>query len=698
MIKVPDCSYQPALVVCCSDKNDLYNVLQQNGLDVQRFDCPDQAINEALMGASILILADGYPTQSTSLNPSVFERAKEKRMRIYVEYPSWLPDLRLSEPRYIKTGAYNAVLERTVVASQAFEPDLPKMSILMIHDCHYKPVEVQNTHLVLAHVVGYDIAALGLPQETSPILFEHPGRDVLVATTKLSQFITARYAPKDAWISVWKLILRWLGQEAPDLQWTSTVRPSFQRSENLPEDAQIQAVRRATQWYKKSRLLVHPSWESWSADEKTGVRAMPSDWLVGDGSLGIEECYISKRIFKDGSQPINWEVRNDCCGESSMGTALGSVVLGDISLRQIATNLNDFIYFQASFSQGPRSDPSSPSYGLMGANIRGTDTYWSDDNARSLLGTITSAGVLKSDRWDENILRTILGNFRTTGALGFRPGAALNEQEIQQKGWQYYWQWVGTDFSPHYHAYIWSTYLWLYDKTKWEPLLERARTGIQLMMEAYPDRWKAECGRMEEERIHMLLPLAWLIRVDDKPEHRDWLKQMMGYILTEQDSSGAIPQRVDHPYTANEQYGAGEAPIAYASGDPATDLLYSTNFAAIGLHEASAVTGDSSYKRAADRLADFLIRIQTQSETHPELDGTWYRGCDFRRWDYWGSDGDAGWGVWTTESGWTHSWITATLALRQMKNSLWDLSKDSQIARYFERYRQQMLPDNILGL
>jgi hypothetical protein len=149
---------------------------------------------------------------------------------------------------------------------------------------------------------------------------------------------------------------------------------------------------------------------------------------------------------------------------------------------------------------------------------------------------------------------------------------------------------------------------------------------------------------------------------------------------------------VDRPFTANEQYGETESPIAYATGDPATDLLYSMNFAAIGMHEAAAATGDPEYARAADRLADFLIRVQTRSETHPELDGTWYRGFDFRRWDYWGSDGDAGWGVWSTETGWTHSWITATLALRQLQTSLWDLSADSGIARHFEKYRQQMLP------
>ena len=44
------------------------------------------------------------------------------------------------------------------------------------------------------------------------------------------------------------------------------------------------------------------------------------------------------------------------------------------------------------------------------------------------------------------------------------------------------------------------------------------------------------------------------------------------------------------------------------------------------------------------------------------------------------------------EIGWTHSWITATLALRQMKTSLWDLSKDSKISTGFDKIRRRMLP------
>ena len=90
----------------------------------------------------------------------------------------------------------------------------------MINDCHYLPVQAANPHLVLARVSGFDTARFGLPEsDVQPILFEHPRGDILVATTKLSQFVTARYAPTDAWSPVWQMILGWLqpGEAVPEL-------------------------------------------------------------------------------------------------------------------------------------------------------------------------------------------------------------------------------------------------------------------------------------------------------------------------------------------------------------------------------------------------------------------------------------------------------------------------------------------------
>lgn len=129
------------------------------------------------------------------------------------------------------------------------------------------------------------------------------------------------------------------------------------------------------------------------------------------------------------------------------------------------------------------------------------------------------------------------------------------------------------------------------------------------------------------------------------------------------------------------------------NGDPLCDLLYTTNFAFVGLHEAASVTGDSLYKEAEDRLADFLCRIQVTSNAHPEFDGAWFRAFDFERWDYWASNADLGWGAWSIESGWTQGWITSVFAMRHLKTSFWDITKNGQICQHLDKLVAEMMPD-----
>ncbi len=126
-------------------------------------------------------------------------------------------------------------------------------------------------------------------------------------------------------------------------------------------------------------------------------------------------------------------------------------------------------------------------------------------------------------------------------------------------------------------------------------------------------------------------------------------------------------------------------------------MLYTTNFAFIGLHEAAAA-GDDLAAGGEEKLAKFLCRIQVRSEAQPSLDGGWFRAFDFRRWEPWGSNADPGWGAWAIESGWTQSWITSVLGLRQMKTSLWDLTRQSKIAGQFDALRKEMLPDDALAV
>ena len=691
-----------AFVFACRPDNDLYRALSAGtGRVAPRFDDPARAVAHAPEGAGVLLLADGYPTKTTALDAALFEAAAKKSLRLFVEFPSWLPDLSLSPVRH-------AAWERTVVTSDAFGPALEKMRILMIQDCYFVPVEATSPHLVLARVAGFDSAVYGLPKkEVWPILFEHPRGGVLAATTKLSQFITGRYAPSDAWPPVWNFVLGWLGRtpNPPKLEWIPTVRPAYTRLEPLPPNSLLQAVRRGVDWYSKARMFVHPDWAGkWDGVPADTERIGPGpteQMPRGNGSFGLLEAF-SSAIGNDGSQPVRYYVRADCNSEAAFALALRGVIDQDQRSRTIASNLLDFVDFKSPIQQGARAEAQNAAFGLMGWDTRpaGTIVHYGDDNARAVLGQLGVAAALKEDRWDEAILRCILANFCTTGPSGFR-NARIDEPELQEKGWRWFWAkssgaWGSYRECAHYQAYQWAVNLWLYDKTKFAPLLERTERGLRHMMRRYPNGWQAESGREEGERCRMLLPLAWLVRVQETAEHRLWLPALAQYIRGVQDSSGAIQQRVTHT-AGNEEYGTGECPLVHANGDPATDLLYAGNFAFLGLHEAAAATGDGDLKSAADRLADFLVRVQVRSSHPAELDGVWFRGFDFRRWDYWGSNGDVGWGVWATETGWTQGWISGVLALRHLNQSLWELTAQSRIARHMDRLRVQMLPDDALA-
>lgn len=197
----------------------------------------------------------------------------------------------------------------------------------------------------------------------------------------------------------------------------------------------------------------------------------------------------------------------------------------------------------------------------------------------------------------------------------------------------------------------------------------------------------------------MLLPLAWLVRADGSARHRDWLRRVGRDLLARQDACGAIAEEVGAeghgsygPPRSNEAYGTAEAPLIQQNGDPLCDLLYTSNFAFIGLYEAAAATGEQFYADAADRLAGFLCRCQVRSAAHPELDGGWFRAFDFRLWDYWASNADEGWGAWCIESGWTQGWISTTFALRCMGASLWDVAGGAAPGARVGPHLQRLLP------
>lgn len=686
------------ILVSCAHDNDLFQILQRtDGLVVEHHASAAEAVRRAPRGAAVMILADGYPGQTTSVGEEIFKNAAAKRkLRLFVEYPAALPGVEIGAP--ISTH-----VERVVVDSDFFGNNLKRLRIVSVNGLHYVPVKTERAHLVAARVAGFDRAVYGLPEKTSPILFEIQGRDVMVATTSLSRFVTGRYAPQQSWRDIWSAILTWLapGAEISPLKWTPTVRATYARDQKLPSDYELQAIRRGLEWYRNAKMIVHPSFAK-QVVGKNWVDSLPPGAPMGDGTLGSMEAVLSV-IHHDGSQRISSVQRIDCICETAMAMALAGGLLRDEQKDSISTNLLDYAHFVSEARKKERGDPDHGAYGLIAWGITNPAWYkanYGDDNARVMLSTLAAAGIQKDGRWDEAMMMCLLANLRTAGQLGFR-GDRVDIGALKD-GWGRFHARRVISFAPHFECYLWACYLWAYEQTRDELFLHRAATALKMTMEQYTDGWRWTNG-LAQEKARILLPLAWLVRVSDTPEHRAMLRKAADGLLALQDECGAIREELGlpgrgmyPPPPSNATYGTNEASLIAENGDPVADLLYTTNFALLGLHEAAAATADRDIVEAEDKLAEFLCRIQVKSDAQPAVNGGWFRAFDFGRWEHWGCNADHGWGAWAIESGWTQGWIVSVLTMRQLRTSLWDLTHDSQIERHHVRLRREMMPDGQL--
>ena len=663
-------------VHCLADKdNDLVRLLVAEGYDV----IPGGDVDEVLGAAperGAVLLSGGDSVLRLSRKHLALIR--DKKLRVFADFASLADTL---------PQIHDIDFERVVV-TDSLAPGLEAMRLLSANRGRYVCARAEKPLMVLARVAGFDKAEYGLEgTEAFPLVYR-PAENLWVSTARLSDFARLRLIPEHRWKVFWECVMSDLTEDDVRFsRWPSDVHPAYGRDDALPDSARLASVRKGVEWFFNGHFLIDKSWKADWLDRYEGDGlspvgpCLPDSLCNGDGTLGVLEGHCSA-IDGDGRQKYRYWMRDDVQGEASMTFAITGLLLGNDRYKEIAANLTDFSFDH--FRQGPRNDPSGPTYGLLSWAETHDHVYYGDDNARSILGSLLAANVLGEDRWNRRLVEAILANFRTTGKNGFR-GERLEEADIQRNGLKFYQERDLVNPHPHFESWMWACYLWLYRQTGWQPLYDMAERGISLTMKAYPDGWGWTNG-IQQEKARMLLPLAWLYRVSPTDEHRQWLDTMAREFLKNQVECGAVREELGDAskgmfgrLKTNAEYGTAESPLIFDNGDPIADMLYTCNFAFFGLNEAAHATGDAEFAGAAGRLSDFLTRIQVRSDKVRNVDGAWFRAFNYRNWDYWASDADSGWGSLSTLTGWIQSWIVTTQALMELNTSYWNLTAGSSV-------------------
>lgn len=692
------------LIITGAPENDITSILDESGIAFTSNKDISSALKEAPENSGMMVLAQKPGCLPAGLPADFWKKAAEKNLKIYVECPGFMPGAK--SPRKRAIG-----LERAVIASGALGEELLPLAILNVPASEFLEMEKNEPVIVLARVAGFDRAVFGLPEkDVFSLLGVMPEHNALVSALPLAFFVTGRFSPLREWVLVWEYILKWLcpGLETGGLKAKPSVAPSYHFKEPLPARRLEQALSRGAEWYFNAKMLIDRSWEQeyWKHRPYPGDDVPPRpEWACGDGSLGVMEGFNTK-ILPGGSQPAMWYRRADCNGVTAGAMALAGKALNEERFINTGINISDFLVYRSLMALGNHSDPEHPAFGLFGwhdranysAKQNGFDMHYGDDNANAVLGLLASAAVSGTVRWDRRIMECIAANFRTTGKYGFRP-ANIQTGSLVEHGWKHFYGSGYTEYSPHFQAYPWACFLWAYRRTGWKNFFERTRTAVKMTMDAYPGNWKWTNG-IQQERARMLLPLAWLVRIDDTPEHRGWLERIAEDIISSQDISGALCEELGNPEAgrygaqkSNAEYGKSESPLIHENGDPVCDLLYTMNYAALGLNEAAHATGEKGYFKALDLMSDFFCRVSASSRAHPRFEGGWYRGFDLKRWEFGGSNSDRCWGAWCMETGWIQGWILMALSLKKLKTSLWSVTGHAMTGLDTEEILDRFFPE-----
>ena len=654
---------------------------------------------------AIMIVAGEYP-RPLALPPAACAAIRQCLARgtsVYVEYarlPGWAAG-KVEHVRYERIFVPKAAAAKVA---------LPALTILEEHESRrlaLTPPSRAEVWLAYGRVAGFDTAVFGPAKLLSPALMHrrHGKASMIYAATALSNAARGRYKPRRAWHRLLRQIVLHLLPEAKRARvaqrfiglraWTeprdwldsrgacrliieagdgAAVRADCQTAGHVELHASgsggwssgelklgpgthvlnVLASRGQTRETSQVTLEVGPRAERYHETLRRNLEwfGRAGMLVAEDGSRGVYEGLRSP-IRPDGTQAKAGCVRVDCVSECALMFFLYGRLARSERWQQVGRRMMDYVATKFQVT-------SKDTYYFGDWQSRGeyhperTTYVFNDDSGAAtvmcfLFHHFTGdekylEPALRGAKYFQRIASKETGLFGRMGHCGWR-GSSLTGvpwDKLQRRR--------VAAANPHQMSWPQAAMLYAYAATGDRSYLDLAEQGIRFIMERYP-KWHITTSR-SCEHVRMLFPLALLYRYRPGPDVKKWLDAVIEFIRSKQAPCGAIQEWDGRSPTSNERFGTGETSIFQQNRDPVTDQLYNTGFALMHLWVAHKAAGDTRLLGMFERLGDYLTRIQVQAPD-PMLNGTWLRAFDLRRWEYFGSSADVGWGPYCVETGWS---------------------------------------------
>lgn len=384
-------------------------------------------------------------------------------------------------------------------------------------------------------------------------------------------------------------------------------------------------VDRSLEWFERSALLRAP-----------------------DGSEGLLEG------FDSGDYSVRDWIRTDCTAQAGLAFFLYGKLTANPRWKQVGENLFQFL-FREGFQE---MDRSRATFGFWKWGEDLTDypsVIYSDDNGWAVYAMLRMYQLTAKSEYLERGLATLEGFLETQTPSGLR----LRRMEgdiLLERGRQWYARNGKPSTDPHYVSQVDVVMLLAYEITGDRRYLESAQRSVDALIQVFPNFETRTALTRATQFAKFVSSPALLYHYTGQALYKGVLEQVLDELRKHQDSSGAIREWG----TFRPDNFGDEGPVITSEGEPISDQLYTTNFALLNLQTVCSVLDQPEACDSFVRLADYLSRIQLDSED-PRLNGAWNRAFDFSNWEPFGNNSDPYWGPYAIESGWTNTIISIAL-------------------------------------